>query len=157
MHRAIQGMFIEHSRQRLHTEYTDDKKYAFMSRHGGPGAGIFIPYNFSHIPVKIQIHLALESREIQLYPKHLNKEQQYKRSMVKKGRPVNSKHAARAAGLPRANWSNRGETPVRLQLMHGSGLTPNKVATDLSTSIQHSSDCSISLFSLLLSVSLPTE
>ena len=52
--------------------------------------------------------------------------------MVKKGRPVNPKHvhAARAALLPRANWNNRGETPIRLQSMHASGLTPNVVATD---------------------------
>ena len=52
-------------------DYTDNKKYAFMSRHSGPGAWIFIPYIFSHIPVKKQIPLALctlESREIQLYP-----------------------------------------------------------------------------------------
>ena len=58
--------------------------------------------------------------------------------MVKKGRPVNPIHAARAALLPRANWNNRGETPVRLQLMHGSGLTPNVqnvVATDLETAV----------------------
>ena len=82
--------------------------------------------------------LTLESREIQLYPKHLNKEQRYRRKMVKKGRPVNPTHGVRAALLPRANWNNRGETPVRLQLMHGSGLTPNVqnvVATDLETAV----------------------
>ena len=102
-----------------------------MSRNGGPGAWIFIPYIFSHIPVKKRILLALESREIQLYPEHLNKEQRWRRKMVKKGRPVNPIHAARAALLPRANWHNRGAAPVRLQLMHGSGSTPNLVATDL--------------------------
>ena len=46
------------------SDYTDDKRYAFMSRHGGPGAWICIPYIFSHIPVKKQVLLALKSREI---------------------------------------------------------------------------------------------
>jgi len=109
-----------------------------MSRNGGPGAWIFIPYIFSHIPVPKQILLTLESREIQLYPKHLNTEQRYRRKMVKKGRPVNPTHAARAALLPRANWDNREATPVRLQLMHGSGLTPNVVATDLESAVRGS-------------------
>ena len=40
-------------------------------------------------------------------------------------------NAARASLLPRANWHNRGAAPVRLQVMHGSGSTPNVVATDL--------------------------
>ena len=102
-----------------------------MSRNGGPGAWIFIPYIFPHIPVPKRELLTLESREIQLYPRHLNKEQRYRREMVKKGRPVNPVHAARSRNLPRANWNNRGETPVRLQLMHGSGSTPSVVATDL--------------------------
>ena len=46
------------------SDYTDDKTYAFMSQHGGPGAWIlnFIPYIFSHIPVKKHILMALESR-----------------------------------------------------------------------------------------------
>ena len=48
---------------------------------------------------------------------------------------MNPTHAARAALLPRANWNNRGETPVRLQLMHGSGLTPNVMATDLESAV----------------------
>ena len=90
------------------SKYTDDKKYAFMSRHGGPGACI-----------------------IQLHPKHLHMEQWHRRNMVKKGRPVNSKRGVRAAQLPRASWNHRGETPVRLQLMHGSGSTPDVLATDL--------------------------
>ena len=33
--------------------------------------------------------------------------------------------------LPSANWHNCRATPIRLQLMHGSGLTPNVAATDL--------------------------
>ena len=57
------------------------------------------------------------------------------KNCVKKGRPVDPPHAARAALLPRANWNNRGETPVRLHLMHGSGLTPNVVATDLESAV----------------------
>ena len=128
--------YKEHLSSIRDSDYNDDKRYAFMSRHGGPAARIFIPYIFSHIPVPKQILLTQESREIQLYPKHLNKEQRYRRKMVKKGRPVNPTgptqcHAARAALLPSANCNNRGETPVRLQLMHGSRLTPNVVATDL--------------------------
>ena len=75
MHREIQGTSVKHSRQRLHRQQEVNKKYAFMSRHGGPGAWTFIPYIFSHIPVKKQIPLTLESQEIQLYPKHLNKRQ----------------------------------------------------------------------------------
>ena len=121
----------EHLSSIRDSDYNDDKKYAFMLRHGGPGAWIFVPYIFSHAPIPKQILLTLESQEIQLHPKHLNKEQRHKQTMVKKGRPVNPAHAARAALLPRANSNNRGETPVRLQLMHGSGLTPDVVATDL--------------------------
>ena len=109
--------------------YNDDKKYAFMSRNGGPGARIFIPYIFSHMPVQKQILLTLESSDIQLYPKHLNKEPRWRRKVVKTGRPVNP--FAMAAFLPSANWHNRGATPVRLQLMHGSESTPYGVATDL--------------------------
>ena len=116
-YRVCTDRYKEHLSSIRDSDYNDDKKYAFMSRNGGPGAWIFIPYIFSHIPVKKQILLTLESREIQLYPQHLNKEQRWRRKMVNKGRPVNPTHAARAAYLPRANWNNRGATPVRLQLM----------------------------------------
>ena len=138
-YRVCTERYKEHLSSIRDSDYNDDNKteYAFMSRNGGPGAWIFIPYIFSHIHVPNQIHvlLTLESREIQLYPKHLNKEQRYRRKMVKQGRPVNPTHAARAALLPRANWNNRGATPVRLQLMHGSEMTPNVVATDLEPAV----------------------
>ena len=110
-YRVCTELYKEHLSSIRDSDYTDDKKYAFMSPHGGPGAWIFIPYIFSHIPVPKQILLTLESRENQLYPKHLNKEQRHRRKMVN----VNPTHAARAALLPSANWNNRGETPVRLQ------------------------------------------
>ena len=133
------------------TQTTRHNSYAFLSQHGGPGAWLFIPYHFSHIPVPKQMRLALESQELQLYPKHLNKEQRYSHvhtKKVTKGRAVNRKNAARAARLPRANWNNRGETPVRLQLVHASGLTPNVVASDLESAF--SSAQSILFHSLLL-------
>ena len=149
-YRICTERYKEHLTNIRDSDYSDDKKYAFMSRNGGPGAWIFIPYIFTHIPVPKRELLTLESREIQLYPRHLNKEQRYRREMVKKGRPVNPVHAARARNLPRANWNNRGETPVRLQLMHGSGLTPSpSVHTECGgnrprISIQHSTVPSLS-------------
>ena len=76
-YRVCTERFKEHLSSIRDSDYTDDKKYAFMSRHGGPGAWMFIPYIFSHIPVKKPILLGLESREIQLHPKYLNKERRY--------------------------------------------------------------------------------
>ena len=43
--------------------------------------------------------LTLESMEIQLYPKRLNKEQRFRRKRVIKGTAVKSKHAARVRDL----------------------------------------------------------
>ena len=65
--------------------FSTDKKYAFMSRMGGPGSWFMVPYIFSSIRVPKQLILALESKEIQLYPKHLNKGQRYRRKRVKAG------------------------------------------------------------------------
>ena len=127
-----------------------------MSQNGGPGAWIFIPCIFLHTPVLKQILLTLESQEVQLYLKHLNTEQWYRPKVVKKGWPVNPTCAARAAWLPRANWNNQGETPVRLQLMHGNGLTLNVVATDLKSAVS-SAQSKHSPFSFTpCSYSLPT-
>ena len=52
--------------------------------------------------------------------------------------------------MPRANWNNREATPVRLQLMHGSGLTPNVVATDLESAVRGSGVQSLLLHTSLL-------
>ena len=76
-YRVCTERYKEHLSSIRDSDYNDDKKYAFMSRNGGPGAWIFIQYIFSHIPVPKQILLTPESREIQLYPKLLNKEQRY--------------------------------------------------------------------------------
>ena len=96
-YRICTERYKEHLTNIRDSDYSDDKKYAFMSRNGGPGAWIFIPYIFTHIPVPKRELLTLESREIQLYPRHLNKEQRYRRKTVKKGRPVNPVHAASLA------------------------------------------------------------
>ena len=71
--------------------------------------------------VKKQIILTLESKEIQFYPKHLNKEQisMHRRKRIKAG-TGSVKHAERAHDLPRLPqpcWKYRGNAPVRLHLM----------------------------------------
>ena len=106
--------------------FNTDKKYAFMSRQEGPGSWVMVPYIFSSLRVKKQIMLTPESKEIQLYPKHLNKEQRYRRKRVKAG-TGSVKHAERARALPQSRWKHRGNAPVRLQLMYGSTATPNVV------------------------------
>ena len=103
-----------------------DKKYAFMSRMGGPGSWFMVPHVFSSRWVPKQLILALESREIQLYPKHLNTEQRYRRKQVNAGTGA-VKHAERARRLPQTRWKHRGNAPVRLQLMYGNTDTPNVV------------------------------
>ena len=76
---------IEHSTQIRDSELQSDPKYAFMSRFGGPESWIFVPYIFSSLPVKKPMLLTLESSEVQLYPKHLNKEQRFRRKRLKAG------------------------------------------------------------------------
>ena len=51
------------------SELQSDPKHTFMSRRGGPGSWVYAPYIFSSLPVKKQMLLTLESREIQLHPK----------------------------------------------------------------------------------------
>ena len=75
--------------------------------------------------------LTLESRETQLYPKHLNKEQRFRRKGVKTGRAGKSIHAAGVRDLPSASWRYRWSVPMRLQLMYGSTSASNVVATDI--------------------------
>ena len=45
--------------------FSTDKKYAFMSRMGGPGSWFMVPYIFSSLRVPKQLTLALESMETQ--------------------------------------------------------------------------------------------
>ena len=54
-YRVCTERYKEHLSSICDSDYNDDKKYAFMSRNGGPGAWIFIPYIFSHVPVPNQI------------------------------------------------------------------------------------------------------
>ena len=82
-----------------------------------------VPYIFSSLRVTKQIILTLEPMEIQLYPKHLNKEQRYRSKRVKSG-TWSITHAERARDLPRTRWKYRENAPVRLQLMYGSTDTP---------------------------------
>ena len=106
--------------------FNSDKKYAFMLRMGGPGSWFMVPCIFLSLRVNNkQTILTLESRENQLYPKHLNncKEQRYRRKRVKAG-TGSVKHAERARQLPRTRWKHRGNAPVRLQLMYGNTGTP---------------------------------
>ena len=127
-----------------------------MSQFGGPGSWIFVPYIFSRssLPVKkpMLLTLSLESREIQLYPKHLSKEQRFRPKRVKTGTAVKSRHAARARDLPSASCRHQGSAPVRLQLMtlYGNTLAPNVRATDLTEAF--SSSQSVCIQSLLLSI-----
>ena len=109
--------------------FSTDKKYAFMSRMGGAGSWSIVPYILSSLRVLKQLTLALESREIQFYPKHLNQEQRYRRKRVKAGTGA-VKHAERARHLPRTRWKRRGNAPVRLQVMYGNTDTPNVVVID---------------------------
>ena len=79
--------------------------------------------------------LGLESRGIQLYPKHLNKEQRFRQKRVINGKAAMRNHAAKVRenrDLPSATWRHRGSAPaVRLQLMtlYGNALAPDVVAT----------------------------
>ena len=50
-YRVCTDRYKEHLSSIRDSDYNDDKKHACMSRNGGPGAWIFIPYIFSHIPV----------------------------------------------------------------------------------------------------------
>ena len=74
-----------------------------------------VPYIFSSLRVKKQIVLALESKEIQFYPKHLNKEQRYRRQRVKAG-TGSVKHAERARELTtislETSWECSSEAAV---------------------------------------------
>ena len=96
MHRPIQGTFDSNTRQRRRAlgELQSDPKHAFMSRFGGPGSWRFVPYIFSPLHVKKPMLLTLESREIHLYLKHLNKEKRFRRKRVKTGTAAKSRHAA---------------------------------------------------------------
>ena len=127
--RVCTDRYKEHLTRIRDSELQSDPKYNFMSRQGGPGSWIYVPYIFSSLPVKKQMLLTLESREIQLCPKHLNKEQTFRRKRVTKGTAAKSKHAARVRDLPSASWRHRGSEPVRLQLMYGNTSAPNVVAT----------------------------
>ena len=127
--RVYTERYKEHSANTRDHLFSTNKQYAFMSRMGGPGSWFMVPYIFSSIRVPKQLILALESKEIHLYPKHLNKEQRYRRKRVKTG-TGSAKHAERAGDLPRTRWKHRGNAPVRLQLMYGSTDTPNVVGTD---------------------------
>ena len=96
LHRPIQGTFDSNTRQRRRAlgELQSDPKHAFMSRFGGPGSWRFVPYIFSPLHVKKPMLLTLESREIHLYLKHLNKEKRFRRKRVKTGTAAKSRHAA---------------------------------------------------------------
>ena len=71
--RVCTDRYKEHLTRIRDSELQSDPKYNFMSRQGGPGSWIYVPYIFSSLPVKKQMLLTLESMEIQLYPKYLNK------------------------------------------------------------------------------------
>ena len=45
------------------SDFSDDKKYRFMSRYGGPGCWIYVPLIFSSIHVEKKTLLTLELRE----------------------------------------------------------------------------------------------
>ena len=120
-----------------------------MSRMGGPGSWFMVPYIFSPLRVPKQLTLALESKEIQLYPKHLNKEQRCRRQRVKTG-TGSAKHAERARYLPRTRWKHRGNAPVRLQLMYGNTDTPNVV--DIDPTEAFTAALSVFIHSSLLSI-----
>ena len=120
-----------------------------MSRYGGPGCWFYVPLFFSSIPIEKKTLLTLELREMQLYPKHLNKEQLWRRKRVKTGRSIVPMHAARAPLLARANWKNKGISPVRLQLMYVH-IHNEVVATD--HLVAFSTARTVSVHSSLLSI-----
>ena len=135
-------------RERL---FGTDKKYAFVSRMGGPGSWFMVPYIFSSLRVPKQLILTLESKEIQLYPEHVTNEQRYRRKRVKTG-TGSAKHAERAGDLPRTRWKHRGNAPVRLQLMYGSIDTPNVAGTDPTEAFTAAMSIYIHVHSSLLSI-----
>ena len=106
-----------------------------------------MPYIFSSLRVPKQLTLALESKEIQLYPNHLNKEQRYRRKRVKAGTGA-AKHAERACGLPHTRWKHRGNAPVRLQLMYGNTDTPKFNVVDIYRPHRGIYSSSVSLYAL---------
>ena len=116
-----------------------------MSRHGGPGAWIIIPYIFSHIPVPKQI---LKTRVARNPALPEAPEQRAAIQTETGGERTTCEPCACCAGLFRANWNNRGEKPDRLQLMHGSGSAPNAVATGLESAFS-SAQCLLVFTSLL--------
>ena len=79
VHREIQEAFIKHLRVAIATTQTTRSMHSYRDMVVQEHGHIIIPFIFAHIPVKKQMRLALEPREIQLYPKHLNKEQRYRR------------------------------------------------------------------------------
>ena len=95
-HRVYTERCKEHLTNIRDHVFNTDKKYAFMSQQGGPGAWFMVPYNFSSLRVKKQIILTLA---IELESKHLNKEQMHRRKQVKAG-TWSVKHAERARDLP---------------------------------------------------------
>ena len=120
-YRVCTERYKEHLSSIRDSDYTDDKKHAFMNhdivakwwaRSMDICSLHLLAYTCAETDINTRV--ARNPAVPEAFEQRAVIQIRHRRSIVKKGRPVNPTHDARAAVLPRANWNNRGETPVML-------------------------------------------